>query len=59
MTLTALRAIERGAAAPNLRALVRLVLALDVPVDLRPVPGTRYNARYLTCMTGFGSDVCV
>lgn len=28
MTLTALRAIERGAAAPNLRALARLVLAL-------------------------------
>lgn len=37
-----LRAIERGRAVPNLRLLARLVLALDVPVDLRPVPGTRW-----------------
>lgn len=37
-----LRAIERGAAAPNLRLLARLVLALGVRVDLRPVPGTRW-----------------
>ncbi len=33
---------ERGRAAPNLRLLARLVLALGVRVDLRPVPGTRW-----------------
>lgn len=37
-----LRAIERGRAVPNLRLLARLVLALGVRVDLRPVPGTRW-----------------